>query len=88
MRRPIRRLCMLAFIFLLIPGISPAYSVLTGTLQADIVRFHASGSSDPAPKKDMKRWERTQKEVDQLKLATVENEVVPDDQIADDSAGE
>ena len=59
---------------------------LSATLGSDIVRFYASAASDPAPKKEKKRWEKTQKELDQLKSATAEIEILPDDQQTGDAS--
>lgn len=55
---------------------------LSATLQADIVRFYASAGSDPPLQKDKKRWEKTQKELDQLKNAKAANEMGPAEQSA------
>ena len=38
------------------------------------------------PKKEKKRWEKTQKELDQLKIATAEIEILPDDQQTGDAS--
>ena len=56
---------------------------LSTTLRADIVRFYANASTDPPLQKDKKRWEKTQRELDQLKNANVQNAMVPGDQLAD-----
>ena len=39
---------------------------LSPTLGTDIIRFYASAASDPVPQKEKKRWEKTQKELDQI----------------------
>jgi len=64
------------------------FKSVSATLSADIPRFYVSSSSDPYPKKDRKRWEKTQKELDQLKSATAENEVLPGGQRASHPGGE
>ena len=61
---------------------------LSATLQADIVRFYASAGGDPPLQKDKKHWERTQKELDQLKNAKAANETDPADQDAGALTGE
>jgi len=61
---------------------------LSVTLQADIVRFYASASSDPPLEKDKKRWEKTQKELNQLKNAVAENAPPLSDQSAERISGE
>lgn len=61
---------------------------LSATLRTDVLRFYARAGSDPAPQKEKKRWEKTQKELDQLKNATAEIETLPDDQQIGQVSGE
>jgi hypothetical protein len=50
------------------------FNRLSSDLRANILRFYASASSASIPPKEKKRWEKTQKELDQLKSVTAENE--------------
>jgi zinc dependent phospholipase C len=61
---------------------------LSAALQADIVRFYSNPGGDPLPEKDKKRWERTQRELDQLKNAKAANDAAPDDPGAAQLSGE
>ena len=66
------------------------YNGLSASLRTNILRFYASASSASIPPKEKKRWEKTEKELDQLKNVnvTAENWVPPADQGTDLSSGD
>ena len=47
------------------------YNGLSASLRTNILRFYASASSASIPPKEKKRWEKTEKELDQLKNVNV-----------------
>lgn len=63
---------------------------VTDVIRDDILRFYAtpSAGSDLAARKEKKRWEKTQKELDQLKTATAQNGIIPNNQGLSDSGSE
>ena len=66
------------------------YNGLSASLRTNILRFYASASSASIPPKEKKRWEKTEKELDQLKNVnvTAENWVPPADQGTDLPSGD
>jgi Zinc dependent phospholipase C len=66
------------------------YNGLSASLRTNILRFYASASSASIPPKEKKRWEKTEKELDQLKNVNVTagNWVTPADQCIDLPSGD
>jgi Zinc dependent phospholipase C len=66
------------------------YNGLSASLRTNILRFYASASSASIPPKEKKRWEKTEKELEQLKNVnvTAENWVTPADQCIDFPSGD
>jgi hypothetical protein len=66
------------------------YNRLSASLRANILRFYASASSASIPPKEKKRWEKTEKELDQLKNVNVTagNWVSPADEDTDLPSGD
>jgi hypothetical protein len=56
---------------------SRKFGGLTASLRTDILRFYAGATSDSVPPKDKKGWEKTQKELDQLKNESAGSDVPP-----------
>jgi len=59
-------------------------------LRTNVLQFYASATSASIPPKEKKRWEKTEKELDQLKNVngTAENWVPPADQGIDLLSGD
>ena len=66
------------------------FNGLSASLRTNILQFYASATSASIPPKGKKRWEKTEKELDQLKNvnATAENWVPPADQGIDLLSGD
>lgn len=53
------------------------FNGISADLRANILRFYAAAGSASIPPKETKRWEKTKKELDRLKTATVAIEMLP-----------
>jgi hypothetical protein len=62
------------------------FNGLSAGLRTNILRFYAGASSSSVSPKEKKRWEKTEKELDQLKM-TAGNDIPPADQSTEDPSG-